>query len=131
MFKTYDSSRPVVGSVKVRKAWCGRFAVFPSTAVRSSFRLSPAPSDTDFANGEEGFSLNSLSILNAGVVIMKSCSLVLDTSANTGAFACNGHCGIFKAPGRCGGHNGRAGEEQRRHEATKDPHYCWAKKECM
>jgi hypothetical protein len=59
---TNDSSRPVVGSVNVRKAWCGRFAVFPSTVVRTSFSESLAPSSTVFARGAEGFSLGHVSI---------------------------------------------------------------------
>ena len=54
---TNDSSKPVVGSVRVRKAWCGRLAVFPSTVVRSSFNESDAPNDTDLLSGVEGLSL--------------------------------------------------------------------------
>lgn len=59
---TNDSSRPVVGSVNVRKAWCGRFAVFPSTVVRTSFSESLAPNSTVFARGVEGFSLGRVSM---------------------------------------------------------------------
>jgi hypothetical protein len=61
-FNTHDSSRPVVGSVNVRKAWCGRFAVFPSTVVRSSFSESLAPNDTDLPSGVDGLSLKRVNI---------------------------------------------------------------------
>lgn len=54
---TKDSSSPVVGSVRVRNAWCGRFAVLPSRVVRSSFSESVASSDTDLPKGVEGLSL--------------------------------------------------------------------------
>lgn len=59
--RTKDSSNPVVGSVNVRKAWCGRFAVTPSTVVRSNFSESVAPNDTDLPNGVEGLSLRMVS----------------------------------------------------------------------
>jgi hypothetical protein len=58
---TKDSSSPLVGSVKVRKAWCGRFAVCPSSVVRSSFSESVAPRDTDLASGFVALSLQEVS----------------------------------------------------------------------
>jgi hypothetical protein len=57
MLSTKDSSRPVVGSVRVRNAWCGRFAVLPSVVVRSSFKVSVAPNETALGNEAMGLSL--------------------------------------------------------------------------
>ena len=54
---TNDSSNPLAGSVRLRKAWCGRFAVVPSTVVRSSFNESVAPSVTVLARGLVALSL--------------------------------------------------------------------------
>lgn len=59
--KTNDSSSPLTGSVKVRNAWCGFFAVFPSTVVRSSFNESVAPRETVLARGAEALSLAGVS----------------------------------------------------------------------
>ena len=58
---TKDSSSPVVGSVKVRNAWCGRFALVPSRVVRSSFNESVAPKVTLFASGVVALSLRIVS----------------------------------------------------------------------
>lgn len=58
---TKDSSNPVVGSVKVRKAWCGRFAAPPSRVVRVSLNESVPLSDTDLANGLFGLKLWTVS----------------------------------------------------------------------
>lgn len=44
----------------MRKAWCGRFAVFPSIVVRSSFKESVAPNDTVFARGLVALSLQKV-----------------------------------------------------------------------
>jgi hypothetical protein len=57
---TNDSSSPLAGSVRVRKAWCGRFAVFPSTVVRSTFSESVAPRVTVFESGDVALSLGEL-----------------------------------------------------------------------
>lgn len=57
-----DSSTPVVGSVRVRKAWWGRVAFFPSTVVSWSFSESVAPRDTDFESGDVALSLKSPSV---------------------------------------------------------------------
>lgn len=75
--RTKDSSSPLVGSVKVRKAWCGRFAVVPSTVVRSIFSESVAPSDTVFARGLVALSLRSLSIIVLKLQGLKCTHLVL------------------------------------------------------
>lgn len=94
---TNDSSSPLAGSVRVRKAWCGRFAVFPSTAVSSTFSASVAPSVTAFESGDVALSLGeSVSSLNRMFVS----SLVLSSSAYTSAFAGDRNGGILKAPGR-------------------------------
>lgn len=52
-----DSSRPVVGSWRVRKAWCGFFPVLPSVAVRTIFSVSEAGSVMAEVMGDEGDSL--------------------------------------------------------------------------
>lgn len=57
---TKESSKPVFGSVRVRNAWCGRFAVPPSTVLRTSFNVSAGPSDTGFPRSVEGLSLKRL-----------------------------------------------------------------------
>lgn len=60
--KRNDSSTPVVGSVRVRKAWCGLVAFLPSTVVSWSFSVSVAPSETDFDSGDVGLSLSCSSV---------------------------------------------------------------------
>lgn len=52
-----ESSRPDAGSVRVRKAWCGRLAVLPSRAVRRILRVSVVPRVTGLLSGVEGVSL--------------------------------------------------------------------------
>jgi hypothetical protein len=57
MLRTKDSSRPVEGSVRVRNAWCGRFAVLPSVVVSCSFNVSVAPNEIALGNEAMGLSL--------------------------------------------------------------------------
>jgi hypothetical protein len=57
---TKDSSKPVVGSDRVRNAWCGRVAFFPSVVVSCSFSVSLAANDTDLDNGVDGFNLEEI-----------------------------------------------------------------------
>jgi len=66
---TKTSSSPLTGSVRARKAWCGRFAVFPSTVVRSSFNESVAPRDTVFARGVVALSLGTVNTRLAAAAI--------------------------------------------------------------
>lgn len=57
MLRANESSRPVAGSVRVRKAWCGRLGFLPSTVVRTIFKVSWAPRTTGFSSGDLGLNL--------------------------------------------------------------------------
>ena len=46
-----EVSRPVSWSVRRRKAWCGRFALPSSVAVKIILRVSDAPNVTGFERG--------------------------------------------------------------------------------
>jgi hypothetical protein len=97
--KTNDSSSPVSGSVKVRNAWCGLFAVFPSVVVSSSFKLSVAPNETDFDNGVLGFSLRDLLLVFINSIGKHHDSLFLAAGAHARAFGLYRQCGILETPG--------------------------------
>lgn len=56
----YVVSSPVSWSWSRRKAWCGRFAVLPSVAVKIILRLSVAPNATGFERGVRSESLSQL-----------------------------------------------------------------------
>jgi len=55
-----DSSRPVVGSCRVRKAWCALLPVLPSVAVRTILRESEDERVRAVVSGELEDSLNVL-----------------------------------------------------------------------
>jgi hypothetical protein len=57
MLSTKDSSKPVVGSLRVRNAWCGRFAALPSVVVSCSFNMSVALNEIALGNEAMGLSL--------------------------------------------------------------------------
>jgi len=53
----YDSSKPVVSSVRVRKHWCGFRGFLPLVAVRDILRESVEPNVTGSERGLLGDSL--------------------------------------------------------------------------
>lgn len=59
--------RPVVGSVRVRKAWWGREGVV-AVVVRASLRVSAGPKATGCARGLEGEKLVCVLVLLFGVL---------------------------------------------------------------
>lgn len=58
--KGNDSSRPVVGSWKVRKAWLGRFPDLFSVVVRTILRVSDAPNEMSLERRLPGESLGDV-----------------------------------------------------------------------
>lgn len=60
--KGYETSRPVVESFNSRNAWCGRFALRSSCAVRMTLRESDSPREMGVGRGTFSLRLHIISI---------------------------------------------------------------------
>jgi hypothetical protein len=98
-----DVSNPVSMSLTRRRAWCGRFGVLPSTAVRTILRLSDAPSAIGFDKGALIESLGSMQYISRYSRTRGGAWRCADRSlpvfkSTTSSLSMHGHSGLRKTP---------------------------------